>query len=238
MADLVINEDIALTLERAIGTFSNYLSGNIHVLNKFIGHLRRVGVLKYERTTIIKFVKKLRFFNDTLLQYKQSLFNEVKIGTSLTQSVIPVGSFFIKALEVMDLLNFFFTQSLQREIISKTLNFDLTLEESCILTIEDAYNHFVKYTQWMLESLGQTDILLRLEVITFALKCAEQDDGVEQEVNTDNIFLQEVIVVEDEQQYNELAGAWDSVLRDKISALESELLKASNDWHEKFGKRK
>ncbi|CCF57946.1 hypothetical protein KAFR_0D02980 [Kazachstania africana CBS 2517] len=230
---LSMTREIVDALSQIIPLFSKYLSSYIHLLNKFISHLRRVASLRYERTTLIKYVKKLRYFNDMLLEYDIS---ETLNYVSLSDGIKPIASHFSKILEALDLLNFYFTQSLQKEIISKTLNFELTLADSCILAIDDAYNHFVKYTQWMVESIGAGSQFLDLEVVRFALKCAEEDETDLTE--TDNIFLQEVIEVNDEREYEHVTKQWGNVLKEKMVTLETEYTSTATKWHENFGKGK
>ena len=235
--DLQVTDQIVGSLSEILKCFSEYLSNHIHILNKFISHMRRVSTLRFERTTLIKYVKKLRFFNDVLIEYdlnKMKAYNSS--NNSLCEAIKPVAMYLEKILEVLDLMNFYLTQSLQKEIISKTLNEDLTLTESSIMAIDDTYNHFVKYTQWMVESLGNTSDLLKLEVIKFALKCAEEDGTNLEE--TDNIFLQQVIKVEDEQEYGELTLQWAQILQGKLEVLKVEYSKLADKWHEKFGKAK
>lgn len=234
--NFVVTDDVVKSLGPIIQFFSEYLSSYIHVLNKFISHLRRVGTLRFERTTLIKFVKKLRFFNDTLFEFNlQSIYQFNEGSNSLYNAIKQFAMYFDKVLEVMDVLNFYLTQSLQKEIISKTLNTSLTLTDESILAIDDAYNHFVKYTQWMIESLGNHNNLLDLEVIRFTIKCAEED-GTDLET-TDNIFLQEVIEVDNVEEYCTLTLQWSEVLNTKVNALKESFNELSNKWHEKFGKK-
>ncbi|CAB4257128.1 similar to Saccharomyces cerevisiae YKL130C SHE2 RNA-binding protein that binds specific mRNAs and interacts with She3p [Maudiozyma barnettii] len=237
MENLQVTDEIINSLAKILQVYSDYLSSHIHVLNKFISHMRRVSTLRFERTTLIKYVKKLRFFNDVLIEYdltKSGAYND-NIG-GLSEGIKPIGMYLEKILEILDLLNFYLTQSLQKEIISKTLNEDLTLTESSIVAINDTYNHFVKYTQWMIDSLGIKSDLLQLEVIKFALKCAEED-GTDME-ETENIFLHQVMPVNNEGEYALLTDQWSSVLEGKLDILKNEYASLADKWHEKFGKAK
>ncbi|CAL9728410.1 SWI5-dependent HO expression protein 2 [Monosporozyma unispora] len=237
--ELVITDDIQFALESILDTFSQYLSSHIHVLNKFISHLRRVGALKYERTNLIKFVKKLRYFNDSLQISKDTIFQDTHVGDHLESGVVPIASDFVKILEVIDLLKFIFTNSLQKEIISKTLNFDLTINEDCIQTIEDTFKIFVKYTQWMLESIDAQTNLTRLEVVSSALKFAAEDqEDDDNEGETDNIFVQEIIQVQDSLEYCALTTDWDNLLRARLNDLEIQFEATAANWQDKFGKKK
>lgn len=236
LIDLVMTPEITEALYEIIDIFSTYISSYIHLLNKFISHLRRVGSMKYERTMLIKYVKKFRFFNDSLVTYKEnmSIFNWD--GESLRISIAPLMNMFVKILEVLDLLNFYFTQALQKEIVSKTLNFDLTLSDECKISIEDTYNHFAKYVQWSFGSLGTQLLLAQLEVINFAMKCAEEND--EDAAESDNIFLHDVELSTSEEDYTFVTQGWSNVLNNKIALLESQFSQMAIKWHEKFGKKK
>lgn len=227
-----IGENLAVTSE----VFSNYISNYVHFLNKFIGHLRRVASLRFERTTLIKFVKKLRFLNECLSSYNitgyLARFDEENYGVAVT----PLASYYLKCIELFDMLDFYLTKPLQNEIISKTLNEDLCLSSECILAIDDTHNHFVKFTQWMIESLSIDDPLLQIEVVQFARKCAEADNVDLEE--TSNILLQEVEPVENAAEYEELSSKWASVLDLKLQALKENFDIEINAWQEKFDKKK
>ncbi|EJS42949.1 she2p [Saccharomyces arboricola H-6] len=240
--DIEVSPGICELVEQILGLLSRYLSSYIHVLNKFISHLRRVATLRFERTTLIKFVKKLRFYNDCVLNYNASdLINEDTheldpSRDSLDKVIQPVASMFVKCVETFDLLNYYLTQSLQKEIISKTLNEDLTLTTESILAIDDSYNHFVKFSQWMIESLRIGSNLLNLEVVQFAMKCADED-GINTG-ETDNIFLQEILPVNSEEEFQSLSAAWHSILDGKLNTLDLEFDSVAAKWHDKFGKLK
>lgn len=237
--ELVVTDDLQFAFESIIEAFSKYLSLYIHVLNRFINHLRRVGSLKYERTNLIKFVKKLRHFNDTLQIIQNNIYEDAHVGDPLGKSVVYISTNFVKILEVIDLLNFIFTSSLQKEIVSKTLNFDLTLSEECISSIEDTYKVFVKYTQWMLESIGVEMPSTQLEVVSTALKYAAEDQENENfDGETDNIFVQEIMEVKDSIEYLSLTTDWDAILRTHMKRLETEFDNMADKWQEKFGKKK
>ncbi|CCC66988.1 hypothetical protein NCAS_0A04300 [Naumovozyma castellii] len=230
---LYITEDIVVALTKAIELHSVYFSNHINILNKFIGHLRKVSTLRFERTTLIKFVKKLRFFNDSLLKFDISSY---LVEEDLSALLIPLGSFFIKCLETFDLLNYYFTQSLQKEIIAKTLNTNLNLSTDTIIIMDDTYNHFIKFSQWLIESLELESPLLNMEIIEFSRKCAIED-GTQQE-ETDNIFLQEVVPVDDEEEFESLANQWTQILEQKLEILQEEFEETASNWHENFGKFK
>nr|AFV15311.1 TG-She2 [Cloning vector pRS416 pRS-TG-She2]AFV15320.1 TG-She2 [Cloning vector YCplac22 YCp-TG-She2] len=240
--DIKVTPGTCELVEQILALLSRYLSSYIHVLNKFISHLRRVATLRFERTTLIKFVKKLRFYNDCVLSYNASEFiNEGKNeldpeADSFDKVILPIASMFVKCVETFDLLNYYLTQSLQKEILSKTLNEDLTLTAESILAIDDTYNHFVKFSQWMIESLRIGSNLLDLEVVQFAIKCADEDGTNIGE--TDNIFLQEILPVNSEEEFQTLSAAWHSILDGKLSALDEEFDVVATKWHDKFGKLK
>nr|5M0I_A Chain A, SWI5-dependent HO expression protein 2 [Saccharomyces cerevisiae RM11-1a]5M0I_B Chain B, SWI5-dependent HO expression protein 2 [Saccharomyces cerevisiae RM11-1a]5M0I_C Chain C, SWI5-dependent HO expression protein 2 [Saccharomyces cerevisiae RM11-1a]5M0I_D Chain D, SWI5-dependent HO expression protein 2 [Saccharomyces cerevisiae RM11-1a] len=241
-SDIKVTPGTSELVEQILALLSRYLSSYIHVLNKFISHLRRVATLRFERTTLIKFVKKLRFYNDSVLSYNASEFiNEGKNeldpeADSFDKVILPIASMFVKSVETFDLLNYYLTQSLQKEILSKTLNEDLTLTAESILAIDDTYNHFVKFSQWMIESLRIGSNLLDLEVVQFAIKSADEDGTNIGE--TDNIFLQEILPVNSEEEFQTLSAAWHSILDGKLSALDEEFDVVATKWHDKFGKLK
>lgn len=240
--DIKVTPGTCELVEQILALLSRYLSSYIHVLNKFISHLRRVATLRFERTTLIKFVKKLRFYNDCVLSYNASEFiNEGKNeldpeADSFDKVILPIASMFVKCVETFDLLNYYLTQSLQKEILSKTLNEDLTLTAESILAIDDTYNHFVKFSQWMIESLRIGSNLLDLEVVQFAIKCADEDGTNIGE--TDNIFLQEILPVNSEEEFQTLSAAWHSILDGKLGALDEGFDVVATKWHDKFGKLK
>lgn len=216
--------------------FSKYLSCYIHTLNKFIGFLRKVSSLRFERTALIKYVKKLRFINDSLTAYNFDAEFSDPYNTHLDEAVKPLASFLLKSIELLDLLNYFLTQPLQKEIISKTLNNELTLSEECIVAVEDTYNHFVKFAQWMIESLQIENTFFQIEVVQFTRKCAIED-GIDLE-NTDNIFLQEVVPVADTEEYEVIAEEWAHILDDKTLNLEAKFNENVINWQNKFDKKK
>lgn len=215
--------------------FSKYISSYVHFLNKFIGHLRRVASLRFERTTLIKFVKKLRFLNEALIKYDISGRITDFDGLEFAKTIEPLASFYLKCIEMFDILNFYLTQPLQKEIISKTLNSDLNLSDGCIFAIEDTYNHFVKFTQWMIESLQIEDPLLQIEVVQFARKCAVEDNIDIDE--TGDIFLQEVVPVTDAEEYDQLSSEWALVLQDKLATLETQFDDVMARWQDKFDRK-
>lgn len=227
---------IVLCRQDISSMFSRYISNYVHFLNKFIGHLRRVGSLKFERTALIKFVKKLRFLHESLISFNVTTGIADPSSGDLRQANVPLASFCLKCLELMDVLNFYLTQPLQKEIISKTLNTDLTLSEDCIAGIEDTYNHFVKYTQWTIESLGIDDPLLHIEVVQFARKCAVEDNINMEE--TGDIFLQEVETVDDEEEYVNLSSEWTNVLGSKLDTLQVYYDDVMMHWQDKFDRKK
>lgn len=233
---MTVVEGISTNLAETSKLFSSYISSYVHFLNKFIGHLRRVASLRFERTTLIKFVKKLRFLNESLTSYDVSSnmaqFNEKNFGVA----VIPLASFYLKCIELFDMLDFYLTKPLQNEIVSKTLNKDLCLSEECIIAIDDTHNHFVKFTQWMVESLENADPLLQIEVVQFARKCAVADNVDIEE--TSDILLQEVEPVADAAEYEELSSKWASVLEAKLQALQVIFDDEMAAWHDRFDRKK
>lgn len=234
---LEASEDVLKILQQHIDVFSKYLSCYIHALNKFIGFLRKVSSLRFERTVLIKYVKKLRFINDSLTGYNFADEHVlVQQQGRLHDAVKPLASFLLKSIELLDLLNYFLTQPLQKEIISKTLNTDLNLSEECVVAIEVTYNHFVKFAQWMIESLQIESTFFQIEVVQFTKKCAIED-GVDME-NTDNIFLQQVVPVVDTEEYEGIAEEWAHILAEKTLQLEESFNENVTNWQTKFEKKK
>lgn len=235
---IVATDGIVDVLTKISSVFSAYLSANIHILNKYINYLRRVTSLKNERSIMIKIVKKLRFFNDTLLSTDLAQLQTTYEGEEpeLALNIQTFASYLVKCLETIDLLNYFLLKPLQKELIAKTLNFDLVFPEDITDTVEDTYNHFVKFTQWSIESLSIDDPLLDIEVVQFSLRCAEEDQSYAEE--TDNIFLQEVLPVKDSQEYETLTLQWLDVLNGKLAILGERFEKVADDWYKKFGKNR
>ncbi|SCU92411.1 LAFA_0F10242g1_1 [Lachancea sp. 'fantastica'] len=222
-------------LQNASNAFSEYLNAYIEALNKYIGHQRRVSTLRFERATLIKHVKKLRFFNEQLVAMNLSQEERFQ-DNSLELVVSSFGSFFIRCLEVIDLLNYYLTQALKNETISKTLNKDLVVSDPCIVVIENVYRHFVKFTQWMLEAINLHDATLTIEVLQFARKCA-QEDGIDTE-ETSDILLQEVGIVEDTFEYTLLLEEWCMVLDGQHEDLTRAFDLETERWSQIFEQRK
>ncbi|SCW00688.1 LAFE_0C09758g1_1 [Lachancea fermentati] len=234
MNNVAADETVLKSLQVAAQTYSNYISAYIDVLNKYIGHQRRVSTLRFERATLIKFVKKLRFFNEYLYTLD---YVEIESGDkNLVRIVTSLASFFIRCLEMLDLLNYYLTQSLKNETISKTLNKDLTVSEDCIAYIEDTYRHFVKFTQWMVESLNLKSADLSVEIVQFARKCAKED-GLNTE-DTEEILLQEINLVSDVDEYQELLDEWCRLLTEKYMTLNAAFENEATYWSEVFDHRK
>ncbi|CCE64126.1 hypothetical protein TPHA_0G02873 [Tetrapisispora phaffii CBS 4417] len=215
--------------------FSVYISSYVHVLNKFIGILRKISTLRFERSTLIKYVKKLRFYNDRLSNFEFSDPANAECSVPVESVVREISAFYLKVLETIDILNYYLTRSLQSEIVSKTLNFNLTLPDDTISRIEESYNCFIKFVQWMMESISINDELLQIEIIQFSLKCAIEDNVDLEE--TDNIFLTEVTPVEDIEEYETLALQWSEVLSGSISALTNQFDQSVVVWIENSEKK-
>ncbi|SCV01628.1 LAME_0G17480g1_1 [Lachancea meyersii CBS 8951] len=222
-------------LENASNAFSEYLTAYIETLNKYIGHQRRVSTLRFERATLIKHVKKLRFFNEQLATGDLWQDNRYRNG-NLGFVVSSLASFFIRCLEVVDLLNYYLTQALKNETISKTLNNDLVVSDLCIAVIENSYRHYVKYTQWMLEAINLHDPTLTIEVLQFARKCAKED-GLNVE-ETDDILLQEVDIVGDIHEYRYLLDEWCMVLSVQRQELTRVFELETERWSQVFEPKK
>ncbi|KAM3163418.1 SWI5-dependent HO expression protein 2 [Lachancea thermotolerans] len=233
-ASFPANENVLKSLQLAIQSYSNYLSSYIDALNKYISHQRRVSTLRFERATLIKYVKKLRFFNEELMS--MDMVQQYRGGNLIKTAVCSLASFFIRCLEVMDLLNYYLTQSLKNETISKTLNRDLVVSEDCVVFLESTYRHYVKFTQWMLEALDIHDATLTVEVLQFARKCAKED-GLDLE-ETDDILLQEVGVVSSASEYQELLDEWCLVLSEQYMGLTKAFEAETTRWSEIFEGRK
>lgn len=232
---LQLTPQIIFAFENAIATLSKYLSIYVAVLNKYISVIGNLSTLKNERTMLIKHVKKLRFFNDCIVRFNVQ--EEAGKG-NLDELVTTIGSFFIKYIEIMDLLNYYSTQTLQSEIKVKTMNPKLMISEEAINAAQDTYNHFVKFTQWMVESTGTDSTLLQMEVIQFNLKIAIEDQVDLEE--TENIFLQEILPVNNEHEYISYFNEWLNILQDKVAYLNQEFHFSSAQWQEvnNFTKKK
>ncbi|KAH3899711.1 She2p SCDLUD_003996 [Saccharomycodes ludwigii] len=62
--DLELTVELIDNLQEIINIHSSYLSDYINLLNRYINYLKKISSLKNERTTLIKYVKKLRYFNN------------------------------------------------------------------------------------------------------------------------------------------------------------------------------
>lgn len=233
-SNLTTNDKVLNSLQSAAQSYSDYLCSYIDALNKYISHQRRVSTLRFERATLIKYVKKLRFFNEELARL--DLIEYFSGQASLRTVISSLASFFIRCLEVVDLLNYYLTQALKNETISKTLNRDLVVSESCVVFIENTYRHFVKFTQWMLEAVDIRDPTLTVEVLEFAKKCA-REDGLDTE-DTDDILLQEVGIVSNVSEYQHLLDEWCLVLSEQLATLTKTLEIESTRWSDVFEGRK
>ncbi|SCU90040.1 LANO_0D07360g1_1 [Lachancea nothofagi CBS 11611] len=228
----IVGEEKTLkSLQKASEAYSAYLSSYVEALNKYIGHQRRISTLRFERATLIKYVKKLRFFNEELASL--DLLHDPK---TLEFTVSSLASSFIRCLEVVDLLNYYLTQALKNETISKTLNYDLIVGESCVAFIDNTYRHFVKFTQWMLEALDIHDPTLTIEVLQFARKCA-REDGLNIE-DTEDILLQEVGIVDGIAEYQYLLDEWCTVLSEQVKFLNEAFEVETVRWSKVFETRK
>ncbi|EDO14749.1 hypothetical protein Kpol_297p10 [Vanderwaltozyma polyspora DSM 70294] len=171
----LLTKDIENALKELIPLFKKYISVNVQLLNDYILVLKRASCLKNERIALIKFVKKLRFFSQSL--HRTMFFDDLhsRKDDSLLHCVGIIGAYFVKCLETLDLLYFFLTKPLQTEILSKTLNEKLILKDSTVVNLEDTFSYFVKFTQWLLESLGLNDPLYQIEIIHFSVKYAVEE---------------------------------------------------------------
>ncbi|KAL3229019.1 SWI5-dependent HO expression protein 2 [Nakaseomyces bracarensis] len=231
-------DGVVESMDKVAKIFSAYLSSYIHVLNKYINNLRRVTSLRNERAVMIKYVKKLRFYNDTLLSTDMRMLQANYAGEApdLAGNIETFIGYLVKVVETIDLVNYFLTQPLQKEIIAKTLNVDLAFPGTVVPIMEDTYNYFVKFTQWSAESLSIDNPFLAIEVVEFTLRCAEEDqDGLG---DTDNIFLQEIIPVQSSEEYEQVAAQWADVLAEKLDILNAEYELITDQWHKLYNKTK
>lgn len=233
---LVLTDEIKESLEQLVAVYSNYISRYVEFMNNLIGMQRRVSTLRFERMTLIKYVKKLRFMNDILHSWKVELSgSSSNDGMTLREAIDPLGSYLIKLFEVLDLLNFYITQPLRGETISKTLNEDLVLSEETIECINETYRVYVKGIQWLVESIGGPSEgedkkypHLVMELVEFARKCAIED-GVDM-TNSEDILLQDVAVVDSGEEFHELLCDWTSILGEKGTELKELFNQDSTKW--------
>lgn len=226
--DLPIGVDLRATLGKNIDVFIRFIDTYIGFFNKFIGFLRRQQCLRFERSNLIKYTKKMRFIANSLASFKIKLEeNNLHNVNNINQTISLVGSQYLKYMEILDLLCYYLTQPLKNEIMSKLLNQNYILKQECINIFEDTNNHMLKFVQWFMESLNIDSAFYKDEVIQFSKKWAEED-GVDLE-STANIFLQDIIEIEDENEYNELLLQWTDILEVKIAVLESNFDFAAND---------
>lgn len=228
---LLISKEILQSVDEIKKVYFTYISHYIDYLNGIISLQRRVSTLRFERMTLIKYVKKLRFLNEMLHSYN---LEKHLVGEPLDTTMGKFGSNLIKIMEILDLLNFYISQPLKGETISKTLNNDLVVSDETIETINDVYRIFIKCIQWMLEATGkhQEDPLSGIELIEFTKKCAIEDD-VDFDEDGD-ILLQEVGLVESSAEYGNLLSDWALVLAEKEGSLNAMFTNDSKAWAAKF----
>ncbi|AGO10205.1 AaceriAEL307Cp [[Ashbya] aceris (nom. inval.)] len=231
---LQITGKILQLTEEVIQEQANYISRYIDFLNKYINYQRKVSTLRFERATLIKYVKKLRFLNDFLYTYNA----DVNMITEPLQKLVrPLGSFFIRYLEIIDLLNYYLTQSLRNETISKTLNQDLVLSQECIAMADKTYRVYVKFVQWFIESSSSvTTGDLTMEIVQFTRKCAVED-GIDLG-ETDDVLLQEVQLVTSSEEFEDLLEKWQQVLHFQCADLDDTFNDNVKHWSELFDKKK
>ncbi|AAS52377.1 AEL307Cp [Eremothecium gossypii ATCC 10895] len=231
---LQITGKILQLTEEVIQEQANYISRYIDFLNKYINYQRKVSTLRFERATLIKYVKKLRFLNDFLYTYNA----DVNMITEPLQKLVrPLGSFFIRYLEIIDLLNYYLTQSLRNETISKTLNQDLVLSQECIAMADKTYRVYVKFVQWFIESSSSvTTGDLTMEIVQFTRKCAVED-GIDLG-ETDDVLLQEVQLVTSSEEFEDLLEKWQQVLHFQCADLDDTFNDNIRHWSELFDKKK
>ncbi|AEY96674.1 FAEL307Cp [Eremothecium gossypii FDAG1] len=231
---LQITGKILQLTEEVIQEQANYISRYIDFLNKYINYQRKVSTLRFERATLIKYVKKLRFLNDFLYTYNA----DVNMITEPLQKLVrPLGSFFIRYLEIIDLLNYYLTQSLRNETISKTLNQDLVLSQECIAMADKTYRVYVKFVQWFIESSSSvTTGDLTMEIVQFTRKCAVED-GIDLG-ETDDVLLQEVQLVTSSEEFEDLLEKWQQVLHFQCADLDDIFNDNIRHWSELFDKKK
>ncbi|CCE64076.1 hypothetical protein TPHA_0G02410 [Tetrapisispora phaffii CBS 4417] len=246
---MLTNKSTPVILE-AIHIFIKYISDNINLLNNYILLMKKVTSLNYERTCLIKFVKKLRFYNETLRnshlfnmeseedrEEKEDELNFKFENVDIINRVILLNSIFIKNLETLDLLNFQLTRSLQNEIWMKTLNEKLLIPEKNVAMIEDVYNHYIKFIQWLSETIGMHDSTGQLEVITQTIRYAQEDpsqpfpNSIHDEVETENIFLQTVIPSKNEEEYIQTLKEWLNILTAKNQQFQANFEDITSIWN-------
>lgn len=234
VSNFELTPEVEEGLNLVVQYHSCYISSYIEILNKIIGYQRKISTLRFERATLIKYVKKLRFLNDFYHNwetYKSELNNQ-----SLFDRIRSLGSFAIRYLELLDILNYYVTQSLKNETISKTLNYDLILTDDTIANMDDTYRMFVKFTQWMVESLELNQSDLTLEIVQFTRKCAFED-GVDLE-DTNDILLQEVALVADSQEYGSLLTDWSIILDENLRKLQTSFDIEVDRWSNLFDQKR
>ncbi|CCH62725.1 hypothetical protein TBLA_0I00670 [Henningerozyma blattae CBS 6284] len=206
------------SLSDNVRVFVHYIDCYVGFLNKYIGLLRRQQCLRFERSVVIKFVKKMRFVSNSLVEFRTKLdTNQLDESIDSEQLIVLIGSQYLKFIEILDLLTYYLTQPLSNETIIKTLNSNYIIPPECVTVFEDTNNHILKFIQWFLESININDSFLKSEVIQFALKWAREDE-VDLEF-TKNMFLQEIIQVDDIEEYEELLIDWTNILVEKVSSL-------------------
>lgn len=233
--ELLVTEELLRSIRQILTVYSSYISHYIDYLNGLISVQRRVSTLRFERMTLIKYVKKLRFLNEKLHGWD---FPTELDKTALHELMDPLASYLVRVLEILDLLNFYVSQPLKSETISKTLNENLVVGDKTVDAINETYRLFIKCVQWMVESQPQqvNQSSLAIELIQFTRKCAIED-GVKLEDSMD-ILLQDVALVENSGEYAQLLSDWADILMEKQSVLNEIFAEDMKSWHGKFNQKK
>ncbi|AMD21797.1 HFL059Cp [Eremothecium sinecaudum] len=207
MPELFITEKILGLTKDVVSKHDAYLDCYIRLLNGYINTQRKAKTLVNERTCLIKYVKKLRFLERYLSSYEP---DNSLIGDQLQRLVAQLASFFIRYLEIIDLLNYYLSQALKKEIIAKTLNTDLVLDSTCITIMDKTFLLYVKFVQWFVESCSPVvENDLTIEIIQFTKMCALDEPD---EQDSDNILLQEVEFVTSSEEFEKHLVKWCDLL--------------------------
>ena len=228
--NFVLNESLLESLQEMITAHSCYLSEYINLLNRYINFIKKVSSLKNERASLIKFVKKLRYlnnyytFNEKIVVLAE---DEQLEDIPLIPIIRRVCSYNIKVLEILDILNFQVTQSIKNEILSKTLNYNIIFDDQFVKIMEDTFRVFIKFNQWMFESLEITgcdmnalDSSLSIDLIDVATKCA-LDDGIDLEQSSD-IILQQVETCSTEEEYLITMNEWIDIIKQNLQKFNTD----------------
>ncbi|XBW37231.1 hypothetical protein QEN19_002814 [Hanseniaspora menglaensis] len=273
MKNSLIDLETYNSISELLLSHSVYISTYIQLLNKYINLIKKASSLKNERNLLIKFVKKLRFFNNYYyfkeliyvpenldhsvfkilqtsfiesssnlqeLQSEKDLLQQITIEnfqnenfkskvtleTILTRVVLSNN----KLLEVIEILNFVITNTLKNEVMSKTLNENLTISDNLNKTMSHVYCIFVKFNQWITEALKleNSNGNMDNELLELVLRNETNNTGNNILSEDDELLLQEIDECQNVGEFNQIVWQWCDIIRNLLRKFDEDITKSLN----------